>query len=55
MTIAPISVSIQEPVASNDMLESGLPISSVHMQAPLLASQILTVLSQDADASRVES
>src|SRR2546421_398220 len=37
------------------MLKSGLPISSVCRHSPLLASQILTVLSYDADASRAES
>src|SRR5436309_1410243 len=37
------------------MLKSSLPISSVCRQSPLLASQILTVLSSDADASRAES
>src|SRR6266480_857722 len=37
------------------MLKSSLPISSVCRHLPLLASQILTVLSHDADASRAES
>src|SRR5450432_186043 len=37
------------------MLKSALPISSVCRHLPLLASQILTVLSPDADASRAES
>src|SRR2546423_13825093 len=37
------------------MFESTLPIPSVCRQLPLLASQILTVLSSDADASRAES
>ena len=34
---------------------SPLPILSVWRHSPLLASQILTVLSRDADASRAES
>jgi hypothetical protein len=42
-------------VASNDISLSTLPTSSVWRQSPLLASQILIVLSSDADASRVES
>src|SRR5436305_4053034 len=37
------------------MLKSALPILSVCRHSPLLASQILTVLSYDADASRAES
>src|SRR5271170_2499972 len=37
------------------MLKSALPIPSVCRHSPLLASQILTVLSPDADASHVES
>src|SRR5277367_4424154 len=37
------------------MLKSALPIPSVCRHSPLLASQILTVSSLDADASRVES
>src|SRR5436309_3349123 len=37
------------------MLKSALPILSVWRHSPLLASQILTVLSSDADASRAES
>src|SRR2546423_8058896 len=37
------------------MLKSALPISSVCRYSPLLTSQILTVLSYDADASRAES
>jgi hypothetical protein len=37
------------------MLMSSLPISSVCRHSPLLASQILTVMSHDADASRAES
>jgi hypothetical protein len=37
------------------MLKSVLPITSVCRQAPLLASQILTVPSHDADASRAVS
>src|SRR5579859_7207628 len=37
------------------MLKSALPIPSVCRHSPLLVSQILTVLSPDADASRVES
>src|SRR2546423_11603005 len=37
------------------MLKSALPISSVCRHLPLRASQILTVLSPDADASRVKS
>src|SRR5271163_4260168 len=37
------------------MLKSALPISSVCRHSPLLASQILTVLSSDAYASRAES
>src|SRR5256714_2023709 len=37
------------------MFESTLPIPSVCRQLPLLASQILTVLSSDADASHAES
>ena len=40
---------------SNEMQWSALLILSVCRQAPLLASQILTVLSLDADASRAES
>ena len=42
-------------MVSNDMLRSTLPIWSVCRHSPLLASQILTVLSSDADASRAES
>ena len=37
------------------MLESRLPIRTVCRHLPLLASQILTVLSYDADARRLES
>src|SRR5947199_205157 len=37
------------------MLKSTLPIPSVCRHSPLLVSQILTVLSSDADASRAES
>ena len=37
------------------MLKSALPTSTVCRHAPLRASQILTVPSPDADASRVES
>jgi hypothetical protein len=37
------------------MLKSVLPISRVCRHFPLLASQILTVLSSDADANCVES
>src|SRR5437764_755375 len=37
------------------MLKSTLPVLSVWRHSPLLTSQILTVLSSDADASRVES
>src|SRR2546421_398907 len=37
------------------MLESAFPIASVWRHSPLLASQILTVRSPDADASRAES
>src|SRR5580693_7554958 len=37
------------------MLKSTLPIPSVCRHSPLLASQILTELSADADASRAES
>jgi hypothetical protein len=42
-------------VVSTDMFESVLPIPSVCRHSPLLVSQILIVLSCDADASRVES
>jgi hypothetical protein len=41
-------------VVSNDMLRSTLPIWSVCRHSPLLASQILAVMSSDADASRAE-
>ena len=37
------------------MLKSALLITSVYRHSPLLAFQILTVLSPDADASRAES
>ena len=37
------------------MLRRVVPASSVCRHSPLLASQILTVLSADADASRAES
>src|SRR5579862_8428657 len=37
------------------MLKSALPILSVCRHSPLLTSQILTVLSSDADANRAES
>ena len=36
------------------MLKSGLPITNIYRQVPLLASQIFTVPSHDADASRAE-
>jgi hypothetical protein len=39
----------------NDIFLSTVPILSVCRQAPLLASQIFTAQSHDADASRVES
>lgn len=55
IAIVPISVRRYEPVVSNDIWESALPIPSVWRQAPLPASQILTVSSSDADASRVKS
>jgi hypothetical protein len=42
-------------VVSNDILKGALPILSVCRHLSLLASQILIVLSYNADASRVES
>jgi hypothetical protein len=50
-----IAVRRRELLRSNDKRKRPLPTSSVCTHAPLLASQILTVLSSDADASRVES
>ena len=55
IVIVPISVRRYKPVVSNDILKSYLPISSVCRHLPLLVSQILTVVSCDADASRAES
>lgn len=55
MTIGPMLVYRHEPAESKDMLESDLPVSRVCRHAPLLASQILTVLSSDVNASWVES
>ena len=49
------SVRRYELVGSNDIFLGILPTRSVCRHAPLLVSQILTVLSNDADASRVES
>src|SRR5262245_33411698 len=40
---------------SNEMRKSARPMWSVCKHSPLLASQISTILSYDADASRVES
>jgi hypothetical protein len=50
-----MSVRRYEPALLNDICESTLLIPNVCRQAPLPASQILTVSSLDADASRVES
>src|SRR5262245_9998390 len=55
MLMVPISVLRHESELSNEIRKSVLPTSSVWRHLPLLASQILTVLSSDADASRVES
>src|SRR5436309_2920603 len=40
---------------SNEMRRSALPTSSVCRHSPLLASQSVTILTKDTDASRAES
>ena len=53
--MVPISVQRCEPVGLNEILKSVLPTLCVCVQVPVEASQILTVLSSDADATSVES
>jgi hypothetical protein len=50
----PISVEMQEPAGTKDRLVVVFPTLKVCKHSPLLASHSLTVLSHDADASRVE-
>src|SRR5271154_5728288 len=54
-TTGPISVSRYMPVGSNAMFDSEVPITNVCRHSPVVASQILTVRSDEADASCRES
>ena len=50
----PMFVRREEPVLSNTRYMTALPILSVAVQAPVVASQSLIVLSCDAEASVFE-
>ena len=52
---APMSVRRKKPVVSNARYVTTLPTPSVAVQAPVAASQSLTVSSYDADATAFES